>query len=160
MQRMSLYKNVINLKYGFGIEMNNYYYKSNIRYVENFNTEPNVYVIRDTVNFSKDKLAADYITIPFMVNFNTSPNSRNGGLSFSFGVSAGYLYSSRNKMKSDELGKQKLKNDFNLEHWKLSYVAEVGLGPVKLYGSYAMQPMHEYGVKQYAYNIGIRFSSW
>jgi hypothetical protein len=160
MQRMSVYKNVVNLKYGFGLEMNNYYFKSNIRYKDDPATDPNVYVLRDAADFSKDKLAADYITVPFMLNFNTNPGSHSGGLSVSFGVSAGYLYSSRNKLKSHEFGKEKVKSDFNLDHWKLAYIGELGLGPVKLYGSYAMNPMHEFGVKQYPYNVGVRFSSW
>ena len=33
----------------------------------------------------------------------------------------------------------KTKSDFDLERWKLSYVGELLLGPVKLYGSYAFQ---------------------
>jgi hypothetical protein len=56
MQRFSLIKNVVNLKYGFGIELNNYRYEENIRYEINPTK-----VIMDTVNYKKDKLAADYV---------------------------------------------------------------------------------------------------
>jgi hypothetical protein len=155
MQKLNLYKHVINLKYGFGIENNNYYYKTPITYVDG----GTVYVKRDDVLFSKNKLAADYFTAPFMVNINPTPNARNGGIQLSFGVSGGFLYSARQKQKSDERGKQKEKTDFNLERWKLAYVAEVGLGPVKLFGSYAFTPLHKYGVEQYPYNVGVRFSA-
>lgn len=155
MQKMNLYKHVINLKYGFGIENNNYYYKTPISYVDG----GTVYVKRDDVMFSKNKLAADYFTAPLMLNINANPNARNGGIQISFGVSGGFLYSARQKQKSDERGKQKEKTDFNLERWKLAYVAELGLGPVKLFGSYAFTPLHKYGVEQYPYNVGVRFSA-
>ena len=156
MQRVNLYKHVINLKYGFGIETNNYYYKTPITYIDGANP----YTIRDSVSFSKNKIAADFFTIPMMININTNPGARWGGLQISFGVSAGYLYAARQKQESGERGKQKQKTDFNLENWKLAYVAELGLGPVRFYGSYSMTSLHEYGLDQLPYNVGIRFSSW
>ena len=155
MQKLNVYKHVVNLKYGFGIENNNYYYKTPISYVDG----GTVFVKRDTILFSKNKLAADYFTAPLMVNINATPEARNGGLQISFGVSGGFLYSARQKQKSDERGKQKDKTDFNLERWKLAYIAELGLGPVKLFGSYAFTPLHKYGVEQYPWNVGIRFSA-
>lgn len=155
MQRLNVYKHVINLKYGFGIENNNYYYKTSITYVDGANP----YVIRDNVSFSKNKLAADYFTVPLMLNINTSPNSRHGGLQFSAGVSGGILYSARQKQKSSERGKDKNRTDFNLERFKLAGIAELGLGPVKVYGSYAFTPLHRYGVEQMPYNVGIRLSA-
>ena len=156
MQRLNLYKHVVNLKYGFGIENNNYYYKTPITYVEGANPV----VFRDSVSFSKNKLAADFFTAPIMVNINTTPNTRHGGLQISFGISAGYLYSARQKQDSGERGKQKNKTDFNLERWKLAYIGELGLGPVRLFGSYAWTPIHQYGVEQYPFTVGVRFSSW
>jgi hypothetical protein len=156
MQRVNIYKHVVNLKYGFGIETNNYYYKTPITYVDGANP----YTIRDSVSFSKNKIAADFFTVPIMVNINTNPRARYGGLQISFGVSAGYLYSARQKQESDERGKQKQKTDFNLDSWKVAYVAELGLGPVRFYGSYSMTPLHEYGLEQLPYNVGIRLSSW
>jgi hypothetical protein len=157
MQRRNIYKHVINLKYGFGIENNNYYYKNPITYVEGITPQ----VKRDTVIFSKNKLAADFFTAPVMININTTPNNHKyGGFQVSFGMSVGYLYSARQKQISDERGKQKNKTDFNLERWKLAYIGEVGLGPVRLYGSYAWTPIHQNGVDQHPFTVGLRFSSW
>jgi hypothetical protein len=156
MQRMNIYKHVVNLKYGLGLETNNYYYKTPISYADGANP----YVMRDNVSFSKNKLAADYFTVPLMLNINPTPNSRRGGLQFSVGVSAGVLYNSRQKQESNERGKQKQKTNFNLEPWKIAYVGELGLGPVKLYGSYATTPLHKYGVEHHPYTVGIRLSTW
>jgi len=156
MQRMSLYKQVVNLKYGLGVELYKYYYKSDIRYIDG----PEPYVERQDIDFDRNKLAFDYVTVPLMLNINPTPNRRHGGINISAGVSAGYLYGARNKQKSEEFGKEKFRSDFNLERWKFAYVGELGLGPVRLYGSYAITPLHQYGVDQHPYTVGVRFSSW
>ena len=159
MQKLNVIKHVVNLKYGLGVELNNYRYKKDnpISYKE---TSPPQIHWEDNREFSKNKLAADYITVPLMINFNTTPKSGNRGLSLSAGVSGGYLYSSRNKQISDENGKQKEKGDIGLNRWKLAYIGELGLGPVRLYGSYAITDLHENGLSQRPYNLGIRFSNW
>ena len=158
MQKLNIIKHVVNLKYGLGVELFNFRYKknNNISYKE---ANP-PYIFRDTVQFSKNKLATDYVTIPLMLNFNTTPRSGNKGFSFSVGVSAGYLYSNRNKQESNERGKQKEKGDIGLERFKLAYVGELGLGPVRLYGTYAMTNIYERGLDMQPYAVGIRFSNW
>lgn len=155
MQRLSIVKSVVNLKYGLGIELNNYRYESPIRY----NTDPTQVIYDNSRSYSKNKLAADYITVPMMLNFNFTPH-RKRGFGFSVGASAGYLYSSRQKTITNTDGKKKEHDDFDLRPWKLSYIGELSLGPVKLYGSYAAQSMFEKGLDQTPYNFGIRFSNW
>jgi hypothetical protein len=154
MQRWNLAKGYLNLKYGLGLEMFNYRYENNISY----HKSP-AYIFRDSVNFSKNKLFASYVSVPIMLNVNTQPGKKKG-FSFSAGVSAGYLIGSRNKQISSERGKVKTKGDFDLEPFRLAYVGEVGIGPVRLYGSYSMRPLHENGLKQYPYAIGLRLSNW
>ena len=153
MQRLNIISHVVNLKYGLGLELNNYRYERNIRFREN---PTSVYL--DNILYHKNKLAADYLTVPIMLNFNFAPgkkSSRSFGLSA--GVSAGYLYSSRQKVISSQTGKTKTKDNFDLRNYKLSYIAELHLGPVKLYGSLATQSMFEKGLNQTPYNVGIRF---
>lgn len=155
MQKLNVSKGVLNLKYGLGLEMFNYRYENNISY----NNKPTSYIFRDSVDFSKNKLYASYLTVPFMININTTPGKKNG-LSISAGVSAGYLMNSRNKQISDERGKRKNQGDFDLEKFRLAYIGELGLGPVRLFGSYSVNPMHENGLKQHPYSFGVRFSNW
>jgi hypothetical protein len=154
MQKLKMAKGHINLKYGLGLEMFNFRYENNISYHKN----PS-YVFRDSVNFSKNKLYAGYASVPLMLNFNTSPG-RKKGLSVSAGVSAGYLIASRNKQISSERGKVKVKDDFDLEKFRLAYIGELGIGPIRLYGSYSMRPLHQKGLDQTPYAVGIRFSNW
>jgi hypothetical protein len=154
MQRLSVVKSVLNLKYGLGIESNNYFYKTGITYVDG----PEVYTTDKGNIFSKNKLVANYLTVPLMVNINTNPTKGKKGFQISAGVSGGYLIGARQKQKSAS-GMDKNKTDFNLEQFKLAYVGELGLGPVKLYGSYSMTPLHRYGLNQMPYTVGIRFSN-
>jgi hypothetical protein len=167
MQRLNLVQHHVNLKYGLGLELNNYAYKSSISYKESgvspyppFTNNTGSYILRDSISFSKNKLATDYITVPFMLNFTSNPGSRNKGLSISAGVSAGYLYSQRNKQKSSDRGKDKNRGDYDVEKFKFSYVAEVGLGPVRLYGSYSPKSLYSNGLDMRPYNVGLRFSNW
>lgn len=167
MQRMNLVKHYVNLKYGLGIELNNYRFTSDISFKEGganpYNSLQNIthaFVFRDSVHFSKNKLAADYVTVPLMLNFNTNPNDNKKGLSISAGVSMGYLYSSRNKQVSHERGKEKNRGDYDLEKWKFSYVGELGLGPVRLYGSYSPRSIFQNDLNFTPYAVGIRLSNW
>lgn len=157
MQRLNLISHVVNLKYGVGVELNNYRYESPL-YYDKMN---NIFTEDLTRHYKKDKLAADYLTIPLMLNFNFTPhNFYNRSFGFSAGVSAGYLYSSRLKMITSEDGKQKIHDDMYLYPFKISYVAELQLGPIKLYGSLATQSMFEKGLDQTPYSIGLRVSNW
>lgn len=154
MQRLNMIKHVVNLKYGLGLELNNYRFSENIK----FHESGMPLVTMDNINYSKNKLAADYLTVPIMLNFNFTPHKKNG-FGFSVGASGGYLYSSRQKIVSSEQGKKKFKEDFEMRKWKLSYIAELSLGPIRLYGSYANQSMFEKGLDFTPYNVGFRLSN-
>lgn len=152
MQKISLIKHVVNLKYGLGIETHNYRYTDNLIYHQN-----PLQIVPDTISYRKDKLATDYITIPVMLNFNF--NSRHAEpIGFSVGMSAGYLYSGRQKVISAEHGKEKTHSSFNLEPWRFSYIAELNLGPVGVYGELATKSMYKYGLDMTPYSIGIRLN--
>ncbi len=153
MQRINIAKNVVNLKYGLGLELNNYHFERDIV----FQKKPTL-VTMSATEFSKNKLAADYLTVPMMLNFNFTPN-RHQSFGFSAGVSAGYLYSARHKTKTNN-DKNKTRSDFDLNKWKISYVGELLLGPVKLYGSYALENMWDKGLNQTPYTVGFRLSNW
>ena len=97
MQKLNVVKHVVNLKYGLGINMYNFFFEKEL--TTSYRKGP-AYVTNDTVKFSKNKLATDYLTVPVMLNFNFTPKNDNSkSFGFSAGVSAGYLYSSRQKTR-------------------------------------------------------------
>lgn len=154
MQRLNMIAHVVNLKYGLGLELNNYRYDRDLVFQKN-----PLLITPATESLKKGKLAADYVTVPMMLNFNFTPK-RNDGFGFSAGVSAGYLYSARYKTKDGNGDKEKVHDNFDLEPWKISYIGELNMGVVKLYGSYATKNMWKNALDQQSYNVGIRLSHW
>ena len=157
MQKVSIVKQAIFLKYGMGMEMYNFRYDSRVSYRK----DSYPYVYNDSISFSKNKLFAGYLSVPLMLHVNTTPGNKKG-FSFSAGVSAGYLVGSRGKQKSEARGKQKYKGDFDLSPFRTALIGELGIGPVKLYGSYSLNTLHDSYTKleQYPFAVGIRFSNW
>ncbi len=155
MQKINLIKGYVNLKYGLGLEMFNFRYESPI----NYGKDSRPYIFRDTISFTKNKLYAGYATVPFMLNFNTTPG-RKKGLSLSVGMSAGYLIGSHDKQISGERGKDKTHGNLGLEQFRLAYIGELGIGSIRLFGSYSITKLHEKILEQYPYSLGIRFSSF
>lgn len=167
MQQLNLVKQNVSLKYGLGLELNNYRYKSSISYKEdglvpytNGNITNKPFIFRDSISFSKNKLAADYLTVPVMLNFATNNWGENKrGFNLAFGVSFGYLYSQRNKQKSGDRGKEKNKGDYDLEKFKFAYVGEIGFGSIKLYASYSPRSIYEHSLDMRPFNFGFRLTS-
>ncbi len=156
-QRLNLVKHVLNLKYGAGLELYNFRFEEDIR----FTKDPLRIQMDESKEYKKNKLAADYITIPVMLDFNFTPNKEyNKSFGIAAGISGSYLYASRQKFKSSEDGVEKTKGNLGLRDFKLAYVGEVQLGPVKLYGSYATKSMYKKGLDHTPYAIGIRMSNW
>ncbi|HYF32629.1 MAG TPA: outer membrane beta-barrel protein [Chitinophagaceae bacterium] len=156
MQRLNVIKHVVNLKYGLGLELNNYRFDDDIKFLKN---PTRIILMGGDSTYRKNKLAADYLTVPFMLNFNFTPR-REEGFGLSVGVSAGYLYSARQKFKGGPGDKFKEHDDFDLRRWKLSYIGELQLGPVKLYGSCAHESMFDKALDMTPYAVGVRFSNW
>ena len=157
MQKVSIVKQAIFLKYGMGMEMYNFRYDSRVSYRK----ESFPFLYNDSISFSKNKLFAGYLSVPLMLHVNTTPGSKKG-FSFSAGVSAGYLVGSRIKQKSEERGKQKYKGDFDLSPFRTALIGELGIGPVMLNASYSLNTLHESytRIEQYPFAVGIRFSNW
>lgn len=156
MQRLNIHKHKLNLVYALGVEMNNYRYARSISYVPGYPTT----IIRDSIEFSKNKLFAQYLTIPVMLNFNSNPARPGRSFELSLGFSGGYLLKSRTKQISEERGKVRRTDDFNLNKWRFGLTGEIAYGPIKLYSNFALTPLHDYGLEQYPFAVGFRFNGF
>lgn len=152
MDEAPLIKKTLQLQYGFGLELNNYFLDKQHVYVGKNPT----YVYATTTSYKKAKLAADYLSVPLMLKLNLTPNRKSNPFTIAGGVSGGFLYAARFKTKnSGDI--TKIRSDFDLQRFKFSYVGELGLGPIKLYGSYAMKDMFRNELNMTPYAIGFRF---
>lgn len=164
-QTHNLLNHYVNFQYAVGFEFNNYRYKQPIRYAAAQPQNHSAIVTLDAQalsipparTYKKNKLGAHYLTVPLLVNFNLTPN-RLYNFEVSTGISVGYLISSRQKTITSDEGKRRIKDDFALNPWKLSYVGNIRLGLVSFYGSYAFKSMYKRGLDVVPYNVGIRIN--
>ena len=133
-QAMNLFKGKLRLVYGVGIDYNNYRFKNNIRL--NTDSVP-LMITEDATNYDKNKLVTQHLNVPLMLNYRFSPKGEDG-LYLSAGANFGYLIGSHQKMKWDDNGKNKskIKDDYNLQQFRVGYEVQFGYKNVVLYGKY------------------------
>lgn len=157
-QRVNLYQHKLNLKYGIGFEMFNFRFEESVSFRDEY-----PYINAESIDFRKNKLFVKYLTIPFQLNYRPNPTSKKGFYA-GIGLSAGYLLKARNKQISAERGKQKIGGTFNLNDWRTAAIGELGIGAVRLYGSYGFSNLFEdnnlYGFDFNPFAIGIRFNKF
>lgn len=157
-QKANLYKHYLNLKYGVGFEMYNFRFEQPI----SFTKAPNSAPYFDNVTFSKNKLFVEYLTVPVQLNFQSNPNNSKSFYA-SIGVSAGYLLQSHTKQISEERGKRKLNGNFNLNNFKMATIGELGIGNIRLYGSFNTTNLFDKNLTHFdmtPFAVGVRFSKF
>ena len=157
-QKLNIYRHKINLKYGLGVEMFNFRFDKPISFREDIITN----VKMDVVSFTKNKLLVKYLTVPVQINFSPNPTNKKAFYA-SIGMSAGYLWNAKNKQISGERGKEKFRGNFNLNDWRFATIGELGLGSVRLYGSFANSNLfnkNQSYIDMQPFAVGLRFSKF
>ena len=157
-QKLNLYQHKINLKYGLGVEMFNFRFDKPISFREDIITN----VKYDVVSFTKNKLLVKYLTVPVQINFSPNPTNKKAFYA-SIGMSAGYLWNAKNKQISAERGKEKFRGNFNLNDWRFATIGELGLGAIRLYGSFANSNLFDINQRildMQPFAVGLRFSKF
>ncbi|HET8574150.1 MAG TPA: hypothetical protein VFL76_09785 [Edaphocola sp.] len=139
---------------GAGLQLYNFRFTRAISYLNDTHPE----VIMDSVDFSKNKLAFAFASVPLMINFKTRLSATDLWLTYGFGVIGGYCLDSWTKQISDERGKQKNHDAFNFRKFNLNLSAEIGIDDyIRFYATYQVTNMYKNALVQYPYAIGIRF---
>jgi len=157
-QKLNIYQHKINLKYGLGVEMFNFRFDKSISFREDITTN----VKYDEVSFTKNKLLVKYLTVPVQFNFSPNPTNKKAFYA-SIGMSAGYLWNAKNKQISGERGKEKFRGNFNLNDWRFATIGELGVGAVRLYGSFANNNLfnkNQSFIDMQPFAVGLRFSKF
>lgn len=114
--------------------------RGNIDFLEN--TTPLTWAYSD-VDYSKNKLTATYLRLPLTFELRSRSYSGLGRLRFAFGPEGGFLLKGTQRFKSDELGKQKFKDDYNFTQFRYGAFARFGVGPLGIYGKYYFNDLFE-----------------
>ena len=157
-QKINIYQHKLNLKYGLGIEMFNFRFDKPISFREDITN----IVKYDVVSFTKNKLLVRYLTVPVQINFSPNPTNKKAFYA-SIGMSAGYLWNAKNKQISGERGKEKFRGNFNLNDWRFATIGELGVGAVRLYGSFSNSNLfnnNQSFIDMQPFAVGLRFSKF
>ncbi len=133
-QAVNIYREKIRLVYGVGVDFNNYRFKNDIDLVED--SDP-LEVELSTVNYKKNKLVVQYLSAPVKLDLRIGKDA-DEALTLAFGPHFQYLIGSHQRKKWNDNGnhKTKIRNDYNLEKFRMGWEAQFGYGSVVLYGKY------------------------
>lgn len=144
----------IYLSTGIGLQLYNFRYENTVLYKRSPAS-----VITDSMDYKKDKLGVDYLNIPLMLTFKTKI-AKDNWLVYGFGITGGYRIASWNKLRSSELGKQKIHGDFDLSDFNECITAEVGWeGIIRFYASYQLSSLYNTGstgLDMHPISFGVR----
>ena len=132
-----IFKDRLRLAAGLGFQFESYAFDKNVRLTD----EPSLQGIEDTIrDYRKNTLNANYVTLPVVLQFNTKRNLEKS-FHIAVGVLAGYRISSNMTYKWLEEGRrqrERLRNDYALEPYRLSAIAQVGIGNAMIWAQYDM----------------------
>ena len=144
---------------GLGLQLYNFRYDNNITYTRNPAS-----ITQDTISFSKNKLALDYLNVPLLFTFKTrlyqSPSNpkKNTWLVYGAGITEGYAISTWTKQVSSQRGKVKVHDNFDLAPFNTCITADLGIEDVfRFYVSYQLTSLYTNGIDQHPVSFGIRF---
>jgi len=153
---IGLCKNYVGLVSGMGLSFNNYRFENPYTLQKGqFVTEP---VGLNPENLSKTKLAATYLKVPLLLEFQIPVNQNEGRLFLNAGLIGGVKIGSHTKVKYDNK-KDKDRNGFNLNSFKYEATARIGYKDICLFANYSLTPLFQAGKgpELTPFTIGISF---
>lgn len=156
---LNIIKENLKLKYGLGLEYNNY------RFNENYTLMPDTFDVvaieEKNIFFNKNKLTTKFITSPILLQFQTNENENGNSFFIAAGVNFGYNLKAYTKQVYEINGnkhKDKLYDDFNIEKIRYGLTGRIGYGSVNFFVNYALSSLFEKGTapELYPLTAGIR----
>ncbi|GGC25352.1 hypothetical protein GCM10011386_16600 [Parapedobacter defluvii] len=133
--------------------------RENIDFLEN--TTPLTWEHSD-IDYSKNRLTSTYLRLPLTFELRSKSYSGLGRLRFAFGPEGGFLLKGTQRFKSEELGKQKFKDDYNFTQFRYGAFARFGVGSFGIYGKYYFNDLFENspnqaGLQNFTFGVMLGF---
>jgi hypothetical protein len=131
---------------GLGYEWDNYRFENPAVRLGTLDTFPPLgsttqhFTIDSTQNSKKSKLVGQYLTIPLMIGIHSSEDA-DEKLNVLVGCHIGYRLRSHAKYVFENDGREKWRNSFQMNDWKVSPYVEVGYNRFRVYAKYNMNPL-------------------
>lgn len=147
---------------GMGISWDSYSFRNDVKVsTTNGATE----LISDTiVNYSKNKLNTTFIQIPVVIGTRIGNLNKNP-MSLHVGAIAGYNIGANTKQKytlDDSKTKSKVKDNYNINPFKVEAIARLTIGNVGIYGRYSVTSLFEKNkaTELYPFSVGLTFGDF
>ncbi|HWY12846.1 MAG TPA: DUF2807 domain-containing protein [Bacteroidia bacterium] len=159
-ENIHLIKNYLNLCTGLGFDFNRYQFANKVKLNADSNFTWGKVDSTGTFSYKKNRLTSYYITVPLLLDINTSSNPKKS-FHLSLGIVGKYLLGARTKqiiVKNGYTTKQIRNDGYNLNPFQFNAYASVGYGNVTLYAQYGLNEMfqHNKGPELYPFSVGVR----
>lgn len=159
-RNIHIYKNYINLVTGLGFNFNQYEFANKTKLNADSSFTWGKVDSSNTYSYRKNRLKTAYITVPLLLDFNTSADQRKA-FHISVGVVGGYLLGGRAKqvLIKDAVKFKDTRNDnYNLSPLVANAYASISYKRITLYAQYQLNEMFRpgHGPELYAFSAGIR----
>lgn len=114
-------------------------------------------------DYDKNRLTATYLRLPLTFELRSSYAKKGAGrFYFAFGPEAGVLLKGTQRLKSEEFGKQKFRDSYNLSSFRYGAFARVGAGAFGVYAKYYFNDAFENspdqaGLNSFAFGLMLGF---
>ncbi len=162
-----IYREYVMLTTGIGLTLNNYRFDSDKTLLADSNRVAADYDLGkdgNPISYQKNKLAVNYVTVPLLLQFNTSEYLKKS-IHFAVGMLFSYKYNSHLKLVFKEEGdkeKTKRQDEFNIEPLRYDVTARIGYKNFTLYASYALSDFFKdnRGPELHPFQVGINLFNW
>lgn len=157
-KNIHIYRNNVNLGTGIGLS----WYHYNLR--NSYSLQPNAEftnAVYDSLDYKRNRLNVCYANIPVMLEFNTNNSAANKSFHIAGGVQFGYnIFKNKLKQKYElngETFKRKIKDDFNVNPFKVDIIGRMGYGKFTIFASYSLTALFEKyaGPQLYPFTAGV-----
>lgn len=149
---------------GIGLTSNDYSFKNNIQISTGSDTT--MFMLDTILDNDKYELQATYLQIPLVLGFRFGNPDKNR-IGLQIGAIGAYKIGSQVKQKyylseSDTKQKNKIKDDFNLNPFKIDLIARVSIGDIGLFGKYSLTTLFEKNKapELYPFSVGFTFGGF
>ena len=146
---------------GLGITWNNWRFQNNRTLIAN---APVLSANFDSIDYSKNKLTASYVTLPLLIEFNTN-NYEKKTFHVGAGIIGGYRIGSHTKQQYEVSGKTrtvKLYDDFNLDPFSYDATLRIGYRGFTVFASYGLKSLFKKNEASelHPYTFGLALLNW
>jgi hypothetical protein len=136
-------KGYTSISQGLNLEWQNY------NFVNDYVFEPRQSMVTPILSdkrLSKNRLLTQLVSLPVEFHIESNPKRLSRSFHISAGVIGGLVYRANQKIKYEDDGdKNKVRDDFNLNKFRLGWIGRIGYGPINFYVSNSLTPLFKSG---------------